>query len=303
MNKYCNICIRRILSHAKTIKCIICLETCHIKCITLNPEEQLNLLAQPPSWYCATCIGNTSPFNHFIDDDEFYQSLFTKDYLMPFMSNLPGDMFSHIDITLNNHESPLDDIDPDLNYYNELHFLNGVNCSYLNEDSLKKMYDSQKLKTRKSSLSLFHMNIRSIPRNINAMSDYIDCLNVDFHVIGISETWLKEDNCGLYDIPGYHCKEKHRPSKVGGGVAIYVKDFMSFIPREDLSVFNDLVEMVFIEIYGGDLTDGKNVIVGEVYRPPGQDLTEFNQIMQELPEKVQKEIRYAMSWAISTSIF
>ena len=55
---------------------------------------------------------------------------------------------------------------------------------------------------------------------------------------------------------------------------------MSFIPREDLSVFNDLVEMVFIEIYGGDLTDGKNVIVGEVYRPPGQDLTEFNQIMQ-----------------------
>ena len=224
MNKYCNICIRRILSHAKTIKCIICLETCHIKCITLNPEEQLDLLAQAPSWYCATCIGNTLPFNHFIDDDEFYQSLFTKDYLMPFMSNSPGDMFSPIDITLDNHESPLDDIDPDLNYYNELHFLNGVNCSYLNEDSLKKMYDSQTLKTRKSSLSLFHMNIRSIPRNINAMSDYIDCLNVDFHVIGISETWLKEDNCGLYDIPGYHCKEKHRPSKVGGGVAIYVKD-------------------------------------------------------------------------------
>ena len=112
---------------------------------------------------------------------------------------------------------------------------------------------------------------------------------VDFHVIGIRETWLKEDNCGLYDIPGYHYKEKHRPSIVGGGVAIYVKDVMSFIPREDLSVFNDLVEMVFIEIYGGDLTGGKNVIVGEVYRPPGQDLNEFNQIMQELLEKVQKE--------------
>ena len=64
---------------------------------------------------------------------------------------------------------------------------------------------------------------------------------------------------------------------------------MSFIPREDLSVFNGLVEMVFIKIYGGDLTDGKNVIVGEVYRPPGQDLNEFNQITQELLEKVQKE--------------
>ena len=258
MNKYGNICSHRILSHARTIKCIICLETCHIKCITLNPEEQLNLLAQAPSWYCATCIGNTLLSNHFIGDDEFYQSLCTMDYLIPYMSDLPEDLFSPIDITLDNHESPFDDIDPDLNYYNELHFLNGVNCSYMNEDSLKKMYDSHTLKTHKSYLSLFHMNIRSIPRNINAMSDYIDCLNIDFHVIGIRETWLKEDNCGLYDIPRYHCKEKPRLSKVGGGVAIYVKDFMSFIPRNDLSVFNDLVEMVFFEIYVGDLTDGKS---------------------------------------------
>ena len=96
---------------------------------------------------------------------------------------------------------------------------------------------------------------------------------------------------------------KHRPSKVGGGAAIHIKDFMSFIQREDLSVFNDLVEMVFIEIYGGGLTDCKNVIVGEVYRPPGQNLTEFNQIMQVLLAKVQRKIRYAMSWEISTSIF
>ena len=33
------------------------------------------------------------------------------------MSDLPGDTFSPIDITLDNNESPLDDIDPDLHYY------------------------------------------------------------------------------------------------------------------------------------------------------------------------------------------
>ena len=54
-------------------------------------------------------------------------------------------------------------------------------------------------------------------------------------------------------------------------------------------VFDDLVEMVFIEIHDGDLADGKNVIVGEGYRPPGHDLNGFNQIIQELLEKVQKE--------------
>ena len=165
------------------------------------------------------------------------------------------------------------------------------------------MYDSHTLKTRKSSFSLCHINIRSIPRNINAMSDYIDCLNVDFHVIGISETWLKEDNCGLYDISGYHCKEKHRPSKGGGGVAIYVKDFMSFRPREDLSVFNDLVKMVFIEIYGGDFTDGKMWLLEKCIVLQAKTLLNLTKLCMSSLRRSKRKIRYAMSWAISTSIF
>ena len=38
------------------------------------------------------------------------------------------------------------------------------------------------------------------------------------------------------------------------------------------------------------------VIVGEVYHPPGQNFTEFNQILQEVLEKVQKwnKICYVM---------
>ena len=47
--------------------------------------------------------------------------------------------------------------------------------------------------------------------------------------------------------------------------------------------------MEFIDIYGGDLTDDKIVIVGVVHHPPGQDLTEINQVIQELLEKVRKE--------------
>ena len=35
------------------------------------------------------------------------------------------------------------------------------------------------------------------------------------------ETWLKDDDCDLYDIEGYDWLEKHRQNLSGGGVAIF----------------------------------------------------------------------------------
>ena len=49
MIKYCIIYTLRILSHAMIINVSVimylCLETCHIKCITLDPEDKRSLLA------------------------------------------------------------------------------------------------------------------------------------------------------------------------------------------------------------------------------------------------------------------
>ena len=45
-------------------------------------------------------------------------------------------------------------------------------------------------------------------------------------LIALSETWLKSSDClNLYKIPGYHPIITHnRDNKLGGGVAIYVKE-------------------------------------------------------------------------------
>ena len=39
-----------------------------------------------------------------------------------------------------------------------------------------------------------------------------------FSVIGLSETWLRDYNCNLYNIDGYTFTEVHWSEKAGGGL-------------------------------------------------------------------------------------
>ena len=50
-------------------------------------------------------------------------------------------------------------------------------------------------------------------------------------------------------------------------------------PRTHLSVFNDNIESLFIEIDKDVIHYDKPVIVGAVYRPPSFDMTTFNKKM------------------------
>ena len=47
-----------------------------------------------------------------------------------------------------------------------------------------------------------HHNIRSLPANLNEFNIFLEEIKHDFSIIGMSETWLK-DNVDLYGIYGY----------------------------------------------------------------------------------------------------
>ena len=89
--------------------------------------------------------------------------------------------------------------------------------------------------------SLCHMNIRSMSKNIHQFETYLDLLKHRFTVIGLTETWLKDSNCDLYGIKGYHLIEKHRKSQ-GGGVAVCIKDHLNYFERPDVSLFESDLE-------------------------------------------------------------
>ena len=56
----------------------------------------------------------------------------------------------------------------------------------------------------------------------------LENLQFNFSVIGISETWLNDYNCDLYNINGYDFVEAHRSGRSGGGVGIFLVNYIIY---------------------------------------------------------------------------
>ena len=89
------------------------------------------------------------------------------------------------------------DIDPDSNLFKDnSHLLS--NCIYLTSNEFNNIPPPSSV-----SFSLFHINIRSLSKHFDYLSEYISTLNTSFSTIGVSETWLNDSNKDLFNIPGY----------------------------------------------------------------------------------------------------
>ena len=53
---------------------------------------------------------------------------------------------------------------------------------------------------------------------------YLNSLKLNFSVITLCETWLSENNVGLYSFDGYKHEYRYRQNRSGGGVSIFIKD-------------------------------------------------------------------------------
>ena len=135
------------------------------------------------------------------------------------------------------------------------------NCIYLTSREFNK------IPFPPDAFSAFHINIRSLPKHFDDLSEYLLSLNnMLFSVVAASETWSHKSNSDLLNIPGYHFISNSREHKLGGGVGLYIQSDMNFKPRIDLqSSDNSLYESVFVEIMR---PHGKNIIVGCLYTPP-----------------------------------
>lgn len=126
---------------------------------------------------------------------------------------------------------------------------------------------------KKWQFSAIHLNIRSI-RNKNDDIDiffYSLCLRLD--VIMFTETWLTESNHARY-FEGYKWETLVRTQKRGDGVAIYVKENISYPVVKEFSVINSYVECLALCI-------GKAVIA-VMYRPPTGDKGDFLIFLENL---------------------
>ena len=89
-----------------------------------------------------------------------------------------------------------------------------------------------------------------------------------FNVIGISETWLTDNNINEYNMDGYSMVYNNRQRGRGGGVLLYINNSLNFKERLDLDINNEFIVSKFVELKSPVY---KNVIIGCIYRTPSSN--------------------------------
>ena len=126
---------------------------------------------------------------------------------------------------------------------------------------------------------LAHFNIRSININFDNLRLLLENANQNTcSVIGLTETWLNS-NSHLFALPGFEFVYRNRQNRVGGGVGLYISNKFEYIIHEELNVTSAVLESLFVELI---IPNGKNILIGVIYRPPRSNLDAFLTNMQNL---------------------
>ena len=212
---------------------------------------------------CASCLAGAVPFAGIVSEGEFKLAL--REYREGLLSGV-GD-FGGL---------RLDPYDEDLREALGGMDLTLKRCSYLGGSeiggSLRKF-----AKDGGCSLSILFHNIRSAKGpGIELLEAEMRTAGVPWDVVGLAETWLDEQSEKALSLKGFVSICASRKGKTGGGVAVLLREELTYRERPDLSKFLEGVyESVFVEIVRG--SGRRNEILGCLYRPPGGDLASFNE--------------------------
>ncbi len=284
MCQRCRICQKRVLSHSCYLRCIICKSVIHIVCLGISKADTLYEKRDSNGWICIKCMADNLPFNHIEEEDEFRSALSDNIIRNLSLDDLNENLFNPLDLNIECND-PLLEHDPDIHFYNEVQ--SNSTCSYHSEDSFVKMCKNAEIIS--DNFSMIHCNIRSLPKNLDSFAHLLNNLELQFSLIGLSETWLNDTKAELYNLPGYRHLYKYRSQRTGGGVSLFIKNSLKIIPRDDLSFFNDNMESLFVEIDKDQLSVDRNLIIGVIYRPPNTDISVFNNLIDNIMCTIRNE--------------
>ena len=243
-------------------------------------------------WYCSPCSSTIFPYNHFDDQDEFRSAVAEG---MLDCSYKLHEMNKRLFVPFEINDDPptsLTEVDPDIQFFQDTHYTKNINCDYYIEDTFKKLTNKQckhQDENQNTCLSLFHLNIKSLPKHSDELEMYLNSLDFQFSFIGLTETWLDSNKCDLYGLPGYVSEDKYRQNRRGGGVSIFIKETIKYKTRSDLDRFDEHFETLFIEIDSTCFNTKKSIIIGVVYRMPDTSIEIFNDYMSDVLGTIERE--------------
>ena len=106
-------------------------------------------------------------------------------------------------------------------------------------------------------------------------------------IIGVTETWLNDSNQDFFKLKNYNFINLNCSNKNGGGIGIYVKEGLKYKLRADINInLETAIESIFIQLV---TPVGKNMIIGVIYRPPSNKIDLFENEMNQILRKLDKE--------------
>jgi len=280
----CGICKKPVATSHNALMCDICDKWVHIRCNFVSKDFYNDLIDenldpsiennQKTKWICNNCFKSNVPFGH-LDDKSFYlnsKGIQNEHELDNFDFKLKT---SDKELTEQITKIIIENTDPE----NTDHNLCGY---YETEDFIKANFDSN------SNFSTLHLNIASLQFHFEELKILLKILDHEFDCIMITETKLKKNTSPSIsiDIPNYHYFQTPTEACKGGSL-IYISNKLISKPRKDLEIYqsND-VESTFCEII---IPNGKNIIVGCVYKHPTIDAKEFENMFLPTLKKANKE--------------
>ena len=271
------------------MQCSYCHDLVHVNCLPcIFRDDPLYTERHINRWLCISCSNSVFPFNHFEEDIDFLSALseYWVDEIKLSCEDFRDKVFIPFEFNID-EKSPLFDTDPDIHFYNTVHGLNLKHCNYYIEDSFNDK--CSQLSISSQNLSLIHTNIRSAPKNLSSFETYLQNIDTKFTVVGLTETWMTQDNVGLYGIDGYNAVNNFRINRCGGGVSVLIRDDIEYFERPHLNMMTANAETVFVEIDKSYVGKSSNIIVGVIYRPPDTNINVFTELLETIMSKIKTE--------------
>ena len=248
-------CNQAITTGNKNIICSNCNKLSHFKCsVNSGFEPKLTSSLSQPVWFCHDCKSDQNlvqlRFNPF------------KDLISSGVQ--PDDIFSEFlkaGIILDECQT-LDNIA----------HLNGI---------LKTSNVST------NSFSILFNNIDGNQTNFDTLSVDLDRHDCKFSAITLCETNVDCANKDLYHIQGYESVylSKIENKAKGSGLAIYIKNSLTFVETPALCYSSPDIETLFVEISNNN----SPITLGVVYRPPNGSFENFINEFEKLTKKLPRE--------------
>ena len=252
----CKLCTKKVQSFSHYLQCANCLWKCHVRCMDMKVSD----ITYPDQWYCPRCMENILVYNHYDDNDSFHNAVIGGMLDCSFHHHeMNNKVFTPVEIN-DRSDTPFSEIDPDFQFCTDNYYITNSQCDYYKEDAFVNKFTQSGSFDR--NLSIFHLNIKSLPKHCDELEMYLDSLKFPFSFIDLTETWFDECNENLW-----HTKIRFKIKKTqrGGGVSLLVRNHISFVLRNDLAYFDCEMESTFREVDKSVFQSSANTIIGDWY--------------------------------------